>query len=183
MGSSDRHDVERSERFTAFVASHADTVNRYLLNRHRAGDSLEAEDLLAEVFAIAWRCFDDIPSDAGVAWLIGVARNRLMNMHSKQRRRVRLSARLRGPLTSPAAEDEAIAEVALRESIESLPAAEREAFTLSAWEGLSPQELGRALGVTQNAASIRLSRAKSMLLSRLGSDYVENHRTLAKDTE
>ena len=182
MGRPDRHDVGRAERFTAFVASHADTVNRYLLNRHRAGDSLDAEDLLAEVFAIAWRRFDEIPADAGVAWLIVVARNRLMNMHSKQRRRAALRKHER-PLTAPAAEDEAIAEVAIREAIESLPAAEHEAFTLSAWEGLSPVELGRALGVTQNAASIRLSRAKSMLLSRLGSEYVENHRTLAKDIE
>ena len=183
MGRRPDRGPELADRFSRFVESYADTVNRFLLNRHRAGDSLEAEDLLAEVFAIAWRRFEDIPSDAEVAWLIGVARNRLMNMQSKQSRRSRLSATLRPPASSPPAEDEVVAEMTLSEAMESLPPAEHEAFTLSVWEGLSPRELGIVLGITPNAASIRLSRAKSLLLSRLKGDVSEKDRSVVKDTE
>jgi hypothetical protein len=46
-------DREREARLTALLERHADVVNRYLINRHYAGDVLDAEDLLAEVFAIA----------------------------------------------------------------------------------------------------------------------------------
>lgn len=181
-GGPDR-DPERVDQFSKFVESHADSVNRYLLNRHRPGDSLDAEDLLAEVFTIAWRRFEDIPSEAEIAWLIGVARNRLMNLRSKQSRRSRLNATLRPPADSPSAEDEVVAENALTEAIEGLPRAEREAFMLSVWEGLSPHELGIVLGITQNAASIRLSRAKSLLLSRLTDEVPEMDGTVVKDTE
>jgi len=183
MGSEIGGDTERADRFTRLIHSHADAVNRYLRNRHRPGDSLEAEDLLAEVFAIAWRRLEDIPSDAEVAWLIGVARNRLMNMQSKQSRRTRLTASLRPTSTSPSAEDEAVAEISLSDAVESLPATEREAFTLSVWEGLSTRELGIVLGITQNAAAIRLSRARSLLLSRLSEEGHEMDGSVVKDTE
>lgn len=176
-------DPERSRRFSKFVEAHADSVNRYLRNRHRAGDPLEAEDLLAEVFAIAWRRFEDIPPDSEVAWLIGVARNRLMNMQSKRTRRSRLSAFVKPPANSPSAEDEIVAQIALADAIESLPHVDREAFTLSVWEGLSAREIGTVLGISQNAASIRLSRAKSLLVSRLSDEVPEKDRTAAKDTE
>ena len=78
---------------------------------------------------------------------------------------------------------EVVAEIALWVAIESLPPTEREAFTLSVWEGLSPQELGIVLGITQNAASIRLSRARSLLLSRLTGEFAEKDRTVVKDIE
>jgi RNA polymerase sigma factor (sigma-70 family) len=176
-------DRERRDRFSGFVRSHADIVNQYLLNRHRAGDSLEAEDLLAEVFTIAWQRFEDIPPEAEAAWLIGVARNRLMNMQSKQSRRSRLSASARPRSTSPSAEEEAVAEITLSEAIDSLPATEREAFTLSVWEGLTPRELGIVLGITQNAAAIRVSRARSILFSFLTDNLDEIERVVTKDTE
>ncbi len=176
-------DAERADRFSTYVESYADIVHRYLLNRHRPGDPLEAEDLLAEVFEIAWRRFEESPRDSEAAWLIGVARNRLMNMQAKRSRRARISAPLRPPADSPSAEDEALAEVALSEALENLPPTEREALTLSIWEGLSPRELGIVLGISQNAASIRLSRAKSLLVSLLSSDPTENEGIVVKDTE
>jgi RNA polymerase sigma-70 factor (ECF subfamily) len=183
VGRSETPRAERARRFTELVAAHADIVNRYLHNRHRVGDSLEAENLLAEVLAIAWKRFEDVPSDAEAAWLIGVARNRLMNMRSKQARRARLTSTIRPPSAAAPAEDEAMARTMLADAIQSLPEAEREAFTLSIWEGLSPRELGIAMGVTKNAAAIRLSRAKSLLLSRLVNDNAETDRSLTRDTQ
>jgi len=164
-------DIERKQRFYAVLERHADVVHRYLINRHYSGDELDSEDLLAEVFEIAWRRLDHIPSGAEAPWLVGVARNRLRNMRARQRRRLSRFYLLRPAVASgPAAEDEAIAEMRLREAVGALSEAEREAFQLSVWEGFSPRELGLALGISENAAKLRLSRAKSKILSRMAGD-------------
>jgi RNA polymerase sigma-70 factor (ECF subfamily) len=163
---------------------HADVVNRYLMNRHSAGDGLDPEDLLAEVFAIAWRRLESIPPDAEAPWLIGVARNRVLNMRTKRNRRLRISRGSRpGPTFAPAAEDEVIAESALRGAIEKLSETDREVLRLSAWEGFSPAEIGTSLGCSENAVRIRLSRAKAQLLKQLISENHETHKVSAKDTE
>jgi RNA polymerase sigma-70 factor (ECF subfamily) len=180
MGTHDR----REDRFSRLVERHADAVHRYLRNRLSAGDGIDAEDVLADVLMIAWQRFDDIPPDAEAPWLFGVARNRLMNAHSKRSRRAAISRRLRPRLPSAPAEDVALADLALRAAIYALPEPEREALLLTAWEGLTPTQLAVALGVSVNAAAIRLSRAKSMLLDRLqgGVDVPESSDTLARDT-
>jgi RNA polymerase sigma factor (sigma-70 family) len=180
MGTHDR----REERFSRLVECHADAVHRYLRNRLSGGDGVDAEDVLADVLMIAWQRLDDIPPDAEAPWLFGVARNRLMNAHSKRSRRTAISRRLRPRLPSAPAEDEAMADLALRAALDALPEPEREALLLTAWEGLTPVQLAVALGVSVNAAAIRLSRAKSMLLDHLQGDVDERESsdTLARDT-
>ena len=44
---------------------------------------------------------------------------------------------------------------------------EREALALWALDGLEPKEVAIALGISENAANVRLSRAKKNLLSEL----------------
>jgi len=44
---------------------------------------------------------------------------------------------------------------------------DREVVLLWAWEGLAPREIAIALGTSANAVSLRLSRAKRRLKSRL----------------
>lgn len=158
---------DREERFTRIVHDHADALNRYLRRRYVSADATDVEDLLADVLAIAWRRLDEIPDDATAAWLFGVARHRLSNARTRRNRRDRIMAPIRPRVSSAAAEDEAIADLTLREGLQRLPAKEREALTLTAWEGLSPSELAVALGVSVNAAAIRLSKAKAHLLSLL----------------
>lgn len=174
----------REERFSRLVERHADAVHRYLRNRLSGGDGIDAEDVLADVMMIAWQRLDDIPPDAEAPWLFGVARNRLMNAHSKRSRRAAISRRFRPLGPAAPAEDVAVADLSLRAAIDALPSLEREALLLTAWEGLSPNQLAVALGVTVNAAAIRLSRAKSMLLEQLqdGGDGRESSDTLARDT-
>jgi RNA polymerase sigma-70 factor (ECF subfamily) len=177
-------DKDREFSFERLVVNHADSVHRYLKNRCYLGDALDPEDLLAEVFAIAWRRMDDIPRDAERPWLIGVARNRLMNMRSKQRRRRSKDQYSRPPVsTTPSAEEEVVAESSLNEAIDALPESEREALLLSVWEGLTTLEISVALGITENAARIRLSRAKSLLLARLSAEDSERSDVFAKESE
>jgi RNA polymerase sigma-70 factor (ECF subfamily) len=155
--------VDREERFNRLMREHGDALHRYLRRRFRGGDGTDVEDLLADVMTIAWRRLDDVPRDAEAPWLFGVARRRLSNARTRQVRRDRIAAPLRPKAPSPAAEDVALADLSLREALMKLPEKEREALTLTAWEGLGPEELAVALGVSVNAAAIRLSKAKTKL--------------------
>ena len=59
------------------------------------------------------------------------------------------------------------ADPALEAALAGLSAADREVLRLWAWEGLAPREIGVALDISANAASIRLHRATKRLRSRL----------------
>ena len=67
-----------------------------------------------------------------------------------------------------------MARISLMSAIDALPTTEREAFTLSVWEGLASRDLGIALGISENAAKVRLSRAKSLLLAQLNTDEADS---------
>jgi len=167
---------DREERFTRLVQEHADALHRYLRRRYVVGDATDVEDLLADVLAVAWRRVDDIPDGAELPWLYGVARRRLSNARTRRGRRERITATIRARSASAGAEDVALADLSLREALDRLPDKEREALTLTAWEGLSPPELALALGVSVNAAAVRLSKAKSKLLSYLEDDEESSPR-------
>ena len=51
-----------------------------------------------------------------------------------------------------------------------LPAKDLEILRLWAWEDLAPREIALALGISPNAASIRLHRATKRLKERLAAD-------------
>ena len=61
---------EREMRFEQLFRSEADAVRSYALRR---ADPADADDVVAETFLVAWRRFDDMPSDPR-PWLLGVAR-------------------------------------------------------------------------------------------------------------
>jgi len=171
--------ADREERFNRLVREHGDAVHRYLRRRYRGGDGTDVEDLLADVMMVVWRRLDDVPSDAEAPWLFGVARRRLSNARTRQTRRDRIMAPMRPKSASPPAEDVAIADLSLREALARIPEKEREALTLTAWEGLGPEELAVALGVSVNAAAIRLSKAKTKLLGFLEEDVEESSPPIA----
>jgi RNA polymerase sigma-70 factor, ECF subfamily len=175
--------ADREERFNRLVREHGDAVHRYLRRRYGSGDATDVEDLLADVMAVAWRRLDSIPGDAEIQWLYGVARRRLSNARSRRTRRDRIIAPLRPKGAAPAAEDVALADLSLREALDALPDKEREALTLTAWEGLGPEELALALGVSINAAAIRLSKAKSKLLDLLADKADESSPPVATGTQ
>lgn len=174
--------TDREERFSRLVRDHGDAVYRYLRRRYNGGDATDAEDLLADVMAVAWRRLDDIPVGAEAPWLFGVAKRRLSNARNRLARRDRISAPIRPRAPSSSAEDVAMADLGLREALASLPDKEREALTLTAWEGLTPDELAIALGVSVNAAAIRLSKAKARLRATLAGDGDESFRPLTTGT-
>jgi RNA polymerase sigma-70 factor (ECF subfamily) len=46
----------------------------------------DVDDIVADVYVVAWRRFDEVSWDDPLPWLIGVARNLLRNRQRTQRR-------------------------------------------------------------------------------------------------
>lgn len=165
MPSSRQTDRQRRERFEAlYVQQHA-SIYAYVYRRW-SGVVAEVPDVVAEVFAVAWRRLDEIPADAGARlWLYGLARHALLNHSRSHRRRRRLFDRLSREASTatqvnPAADP---AETWLRQAIERLPDAYREALRLVSWEGCSHAEAAQVLGCSVNAVALRLHKAKARL--------------------
>jgi RNA polymerase sigma-70 factor (ECF subfamily) len=160
---------ERAERFARLFASAYGPVWAYARRRAAPAD---VDDLVSEVFTVAWRRLDDIPAEAELAWLYRVAFRALGNYHRSIRRRLALMRRLRaeppsGETSEPAGVHEALA---------SLKAPDREVLRLWAWEELGPAEAAIVLGCSAQAAASRLSRARKKLRAALtGSEAGRTH--------
>ena len=163
-------DPRSAERFERCWALARDPLARYLARR-AAPDVVE--DLFAEVMTVAWRRVRDIPDGGELPWLYGVARRVLANHRRASGRFGRLLERLAviergvdpGAVPAPSASDPDLAE-----ALAGLPATDAEVLRLWAWEELTPAEIAAVLGITANAASIRLHRAKGRLHAALEED-------------
>jgi RNA polymerase sigma-70 factor, ECF subfamily len=151
-----QHDPARRRRFEELVAAVYEPVQRYLLRRC---DPATADDVLGDVLLVLWRRLDDVPADAVLPWTYGVARGCLANSRRSAVRQERVVQRL----AQARPEEEPEPDGDLAEALQALPEADRELLRLWAWEQLTPREIALALGISANAVSIRLHRAKQKL--------------------
>jgi RNA polymerase sigma-70 factor, ECF subfamily len=158
-------DPSAARRFERLYAAARDPLARYLARR-AAPDAVE--DLFAEVMTVAWRRLDDIPPEAELPWLYGTARRVLANHRRSGSRLARLLDRLaQGERAADAGPLHAGADPDLSTALADLSFDDAEVLRLWAWEELAPREIAVVLGITPNAASIRLHRAKGRLRDRL----------------
>jgi len=150
--------------FERLYVQYADAVFRYALRRTAA--DADAEDVLAETFAVCWRRFASVPEGNELPWLYGVARRVLANQRRSSGRLQRLRGRLQAEPVSVVSEGAGDADAAVLQALARLPEADQELLRLSLWEGLSTSELAVALGVSENAVYIRLHRARQRLAAR-----------------
>jgi RNA polymerase sigma-70 factor, ECF subfamily len=157
----------RRVRFEGLVGEVLAPLQRYL--RRRATNEV-AQDALADTLLVLWRRLDDVPDGPGEAlpWVYGVARRCLANHQRAGRRHLRLVGRLSSqlpvqPMVAPPADAAFAGDAELDAALATLSAADRELLQLWAWERLEPKEIATVLGVTPNAVSIRLHRARAQL--------------------
>jgi RNA polymerase sigma factor (sigma-70 family) len=154
-------------RFRAVFGDNYSLLLAYAVRRVDVYD--DAKDVVADVFAVAWRRWEAVPDDAVEQrmWLYGIARRVLSNRHRSD---VRLS-RLRSRLASAAREvvpdhasndDESDLALAV-EALNSLADADREILLLSLWEELTPGQIATVVGRSSAIVSVRLHRAKARL--------------------
>jgi RNA polymerase sigma-70 factor (ECF subfamily) len=159
-----RSPLDCEAEFRRLFAEHHRHVLAYALRRTE--QRADAEDVVAGTFAVAWRRFADAPAEEfRPAWLYAIAARVLANQRRSIRRLAALRVRLRERPAAPPAEHGELAEIlaALRE----LRPEAQEVLRLAAWEGLTNAELAVALGCSENAAAIRLHRARKRLADEL----------------
>lgn len=156
---------EAETRFAAVVQQIIEPVRRYLARRT---DPDTAEDVLAEVLLVCWRRRADIPAEP-LPWTYVVARHCLANAERARRRRDRLAGRLQAVERTVATPPQDAADhSALHLALRRLRPADAEVLRLWAWEQLGTGEIATVLEISQNAAAIRLHRAKRRLREQLG---------------
>jgi RNA polymerase sigma-70 factor, ECF subfamily len=129
-----------------------------------------AEEVVADVFAVAWRRRDCIP-DVPLPWLYAIAANVIADQYRSTRRSRDLGLRLANEARAGAAGSDPAESLALREAFFTafgqLQEQEREVLRLVAWDGLDVREAAQVLGCSQGAFRVRLHRARRKLARRL----------------
>lgn len=151
--------MTQEARFDALYSDHARAVLAYA---RRRCDPATADDVLADVFLVAWRRLDDIPSEPR-GWLLGVARRTLANHRRSATRRAALHDELRSQRPVSDTPDHGDVHTAL----ETLRPKDREALLLTSWDGLTPSEAAAALGVRPGTFTMRLTRARRRFAAAL----------------
>lgn len=150
--------VDPRARFEGLYAAHNAAVRTYV---RRRVDSQDADDVVADVFVIAWRRLRDVPEDP-LPWLLGVARRVMANRWRSATREAALRDRMmfERPRLAPSVSMTAESPQTVLRALGAMRENDREALLLVAWEGLAPAQAAKVLGVSPNAFSARLSRAR-----------------------
>jgi RNA polymerase sigma-70 factor (ECF subfamily) len=150
-------DHERRLRLEAIYTENAAAVHAYA---RRRTDAASAEDVVMEVFVVACRRLEQVPSEP-LPWLLGCARRLLANQRRGARRGEALVERL-ASAGRPALTGDSTNEL-VAAALDELSERDREILLLSSWEDLEPVEIAQVLGCTRAAAAVRLHRARTRL--------------------
>lgn len=168
MGTLDLED----EWLTDLFGRHSRAVLAYA--RRRLDSAEDAEDVVVEVFATAWRRREAVPEEA-LPWLYATAGNVIAHVIRTDSRRTRLGAKLATvrPLHTsqddPAQHvvDASAAHDVVAAALDDLSESDAELLRLWAWEQLEPAEIAEVLGCSPGTARTRMHRARSRLRDAL----------------
>ena len=158
------------ESFQKLYSEHYPAVLGYCLRRvHRDN----AQDLVADVFTVAWRKRGTMPeAEFVLPWLYAVAAKTIANHRRALRRSSSLmdKARRLAYRSEPSPEVQVVRrteDAAVIDAVRSLRLKDREVILLSAWEGLSAPQIAARFEISVDAAEKRLTRARHRLSTEL----------------
>jgi RNA polymerase sigma-70 factor, ECF subfamily len=157
---------------TDLFGRHSGAVLAYA--RRRLDSAEDAEDVVVEVFATAWRRREVVPEEA-LPWLYATAGNVIAHVIRSDSRRTRLGTKLATvrPLHTAEADpaqqvvDAATAHETVSAALDDLSESDAELLRLWAWEQLDPAEIAEVLGCSPGTARTRMHRARARLREAL----------------
>jgi RNA polymerase sigma-70 factor (ECF subfamily) len=165
--------VADSQSFSQIVERHATSVFRYLASRV---DRTTAEDLLADVFEVAFKARRryDTRRENALPWLLGIANNGVRHHRRSQGRHASMVCRvtqLHGRSNEISEAMDGVATTAelndemqsVRRALSALNDRHRQVLVLSAGLGLSYEEIAQSLDIRIGTVRSRLSRARRRL--------------------
>ncbi len=167
-----------AENFSVVFQNSYSRIVAYF-ERRLPGDPMSAEDLVAEVFEVLWRRFEELPAPPDdLHWLFGIARH-----FYQSKRTSRLATKLRTFATDQSFGSSgtdvatSVANVlVVREAMNRLSPLDAEMLRLVYWDGLSHEDAASVLGCTCTVLRKRLSRARERLRKEL--DLAIPHRII-----
>ena len=167
--------VADAEAFGLLFNRHVDAIHGYV--SRRVGSSL-AEELTAETFARAFSVRASfVPlHESASPWLYGIATNLIHNAKRAEQRQLTAYGKAAATTTGhPAEFDQADARLDARratplvvEALLGLVPGDRDALVLYAWQDLSYEEVGIALGIPAGTVASRINRARRRVRASLG---------------
>jgi RNA polymerase sigma-70 factor (ECF subfamily) len=162
-----------AEAFEQLYVAYYPRLYPYAIDHAR--DAEIAAEVVHDVFLALWRRRAVFTLETTLkSYLYVAVRNRAVNTRKRALREPRLRDETEYtmhvmPASSDVAADVAHADLMTRiwDEVQRLAPARREALTLRWRHGLSPEEIGRVLGVTEAAAKMQVSRALQTLRERL----------------
>ena len=132
--------------------------------RARVADIATAEDILQDVFVKLQKRLGEFQDPAKIeGWLFLVARNAVIDHYRTKKPTLEVPESLPVELSATEAIELEELHTRLAEVIQSLPKEYREAFVLTAFEGMSQEELAKHLGISVSGAKSRVQRARERL--------------------
>ena len=145
----------------------------YTYCRRRLGPE-RAKDATQEVFTSAWNARDRFDANRGnvAAWLMGIAKNRVIDeIRSEQRhadRRADVDEGVGGPHASTDADDERIADrMLVADGLAKLPSRARSVIRLGYFEGLTHHEIASRTGLPVGTVKSDIRRGLTSIRSHL----------------
>jgi RNA polymerase sigma-70 factor, ECF subfamily len=149
-------------------ADHANALFTWALGR--TADRRDAEELVAETIVRAWKKYEQFDSNRGSerAWVFGIARNAMIDMHRSSQRRLRLVTTEDGVEPSSGDETDTFAEVSLvRDAIAALTEEHRAVVVEAYFKGLNTKEISERHGVPPGTVKSRMYYAMRSLRASL----------------
>jgi len=166
-------------RFRTLYKSTFSDIYAYA-TRSLAPDRSEIDDVVAEVYLVAWRRIDELPhSPQDRLWLFGVARNVVRSTRRSSNRRLLLVDRIHRQPRLPVGSSEP-SDVDVTGALRRLSPNEREVMQLVIWDGLSAVETAEVLGCSVNVVAVRLHRARKRLARSMPAVSGESDRVVIR---
>jgi RNA polymerase sigma-70 factor (ECF subfamily) len=153
-----------AEDFTRTFREYLVPLSKFVARRV---DAARVDDVCSEIFLIAFTKRSSAPTGHELAWLYAIGGNVINNLRRKDQTSAKLFAALSTPRFAPSAESIAVADVALAAAWKQLKPNEQGVLALTALDGLSVSQAATVLGLSANATSVRLNRARTHLAQLL----------------
>jgi len=165
---------EDHQAFHDVYRAHLGPIRAYLARRVSFGD---VEDLAADVFAVAWHKRSQVSAGEELPWLYRIASFVVANYRRKEKHRADFLWLFHEPDSAPAADVFVEKDPDLATAWATLSVSQRELLALVVVDGLSISETATTLGISPNATSIRVHRAKKELAVALENERLRTETT------
>ena len=145
--------------FETFVTANLPPLERFV--KFRVGNHPDAEDLLQEVLAAAYRNRDTVSSEAAFKpWILGIARNKCNDYFRAKAKRMEIPLESLDETALTVGLHGVTAKTVVSETLEALGDTDRQILYLSYFKDLPQAEIAARLGIPVGTVKSRLFHAK-----------------------